>query len=234
MCGSPHTSHQADKLASSDFKHAQNVKTKSEKIHLLKLEPGRAENCPVFIGESPGRDESDDRLWLQAWRWQLLRPGACSRSWLAFRYVLIRPSRGHKHMQQVLSECTQRPKGQLCTPSVSKRIRISGGARSCLGSGASPWVIRRGCQGRLRWRGGGWEGGNFSYLCPPTALPCHRRWPKVTLTIRRKVAAALQSVANIKGSGPINSLLYVKVGLCDSEYVLLLLSHFYLFVYLYF
>lgn len=110
----------------------------------------------MLIGESCGRDESGDRLWLQAWRQQLLRPGTCSRTWLAFGYVLIRPSRGHKHMQQVLSECTQRPKGQLCAPSVSKRIRISGGAGSCLGSGASPWVIRRGCQGRVRRGGGGW------------------------------------------------------------------------------
>lgn len=140
-------------------------------MHLLKLEPRRAENCRVFIGERPGRDESDDRLWLQAWRQQLLlHPGTCSRSWLPFRYVLIRPSRGHKHMQQVLSECTQRPKGQLCAPSVSQRIRISGGARSCLDSGASPWVIPRGCQGG-RGQGGGKVGGGG--LASPTSAPQH-------------------------------------------------------------
>lgn len=156
-------------------------------MHLLKLEPGRAENCRVFIGERPGRDESDDRLWLQAWRQQLLQPGACSCSWLAFRYVLIRLSQGHKHMRQVLSECTQRPKGQLCAPSVSKRIRISGVEGSCLGSGASPWVIRRGCQGRVGWRGRGRWGANFSYLWPsrPTPLHCHRSAAKLTLTTWR-------------------------------------------------
>lgn len=43
-------------------------------------------------------------------------------------YILIRLSLGRKHMQQVLSECTQQPKGQLCAPSVSKCIRISGPA----------------------------------------------------------------------------------------------------------
>lgn len=41
-------------------------------------------------------------------------------------YILIRLSLRHKHMQQVLFECTQQPKGQLCAPSVSKCIRISG------------------------------------------------------------------------------------------------------------
>lgn len=110
-------------------------------------------------------------LWSGRVRQQLLRPGTCSRTWLAFGYVLIRPSRGHKHMQQVLSECTQRPKGQLCAPSVSKRIRISGGAGSCLGSGASPWVIRRGCQGRVRRSGGGAEKSELLLPLPPPSPP---------------------------------------------------------------
>lgn len=168
----------------------------------------------MFIGESCGRDESDDRLWLQAWRQQLLRPGTCSRTWLAFGYVLIRPSRGHKHMQQVLSECTQRPKGQLCAPSVSKRIRISGGAGSCLGSGASPWVIRRGCQGRVRRSGGGWEERASPTSAPPVPAPAALTFdPNSPPPHREKLKLLYRRVSKI-----IFTLLHeISTLLCDSE-----------------
>lgn len=56
------------------------------------------------------------------------------------RYILIRLSLGHKHMQQVLFECTQQPKGQSCALSVSKRIRINVSAE--LSWGSFPWVIQ--------------------------------------------------------------------------------------------
>lgn len=71
------------------------------------------------------------------------------------RYILIRLSLGHKHMQQVLFECTRQPKGQLCAPSVSKCIRISGSAE--LSWGGFPWVIQ------MAVEGGGGKLTGFSY-----------------------------------------------------------------------
>lgn len=71
------------------------------------------------------------------------------------RYILIRLSLGHKHMQQVLFECTRQPKGQLCAPSVSKYIRISGSAE--LSRGGFPWVIQ------MAVEGGGGKLTGFSY-----------------------------------------------------------------------
>lgn len=167
-------------------------------------------------------------LWLQAWRQQLPRPGTCSRTWLAFGYVLIRPSRGHKHMQQVLSECTQRPKGQLCAPSVSKRISISGGAGSCLGSGASPRVIRRGCQGRVRRSGGRGRRGGLRERASPTSAPrprprpcCSHFRPKLTLNTGRKVKLEKSIAAVLKWKGSV-AIDHVKV------------SHFYVIIFLLF
>lgn len=68
------------------------------------------------------------------------------------RYILIRLSLGHKHMQQVLFECTRQPKGQLCAPSVSKCISVSG-AR-----GAVSRRLSRSDTDGCRRRGGGLTG----------------------------------------------------------------------------
>lgn len=83
-------------------------------------------------------------------------------------YILIRLSLGRKHMQQVLSECTQQPKGQLCAPSVSKCIRISGPAElSRLKLSLSDTERLSGSrEGRLGGVGGLVELSGFSYLWP--------------------------------------------------------------------
>lgn len=62
--------------------------------------------------------QADRGLWLKPW-WQQLHPAARPPESSDKGYILIKLSRGCKHAQRVLFECTQRPKrSAACTISV--------------------------------------------------------------------------------------------------------------------